>query len=63
VQLRHTIGRDPRGLWPIEEGFALFDQSVDFARALARTWDQFAIYDVTEHNVLVRSVETGEVLR
>ena len=63
VQLRQTMGRDPRGTWPVEEGFALFDQSVDFARELARAWDQFAIYDVTEQHVLVRSVETGEVLR
>jgi hypothetical protein len=63
VQLRHTLGRDPRGAWPVEEGFALFDQSVDFVRDLARAWDQFAIYDVTEQHVLVRSVETGEVLR
>jgi acetyl esterase/lipase len=63
VQLRQTMGRDPKGAWPVEEGFALFDQSVDFALELARAWDQFAIYDVTEHHVLVRSVETGEVLR
>jgi hypothetical protein len=62
VQLRHTIGRDPTGVWPVEEGFALLDQSVDFARELARAWDQFAIYDVTENKVLVRSVATGEVL-
>ena len=38
------------------------DQSVDFARELARAWDQFAIYDVSEEEVLVRSVATGEVL-
>jgi dienelactone hydrolase len=63
VELRHTMGRDPMSLWPVEEGFALFDQSVDFARELARRWDQFAIYDVTRERVLVRSVETGEVLR
>jgi acetyl esterase/lipase len=62
VQHRHTMGRDPLGAWPVEEGFALLDQSVEFARELARAWDQFAIYDVTEHHVLVRSVETGEVL-
>jgi dienelactone hydrolase len=62
VRLRHTIGRDPMGAWPVEEGFALLDQSVDFARELARAWDQFAIYDVTEDHVLVRSVDTGEVL-
>lgn len=62
VQLRHTIGRDPTGAWPAEEGFALLDQSVEFARELARAWDQFAIYDVTENKVIVRSVATGEVL-
>jgi acetyl esterase/lipase len=62
VQLRHSMGRDPMGAWPVEEGFALLDQSVEFARELARAWDQFAIYDVSEDRVLVRSVETGEVL-
>jgi hypothetical protein len=62
VRLRHSIGRDPTGTWPVEEGFALLDQSVEFARDLARAWDQFAIYDVTEAHVLVRSVDTGEVL-
>ncbi len=62
VRLRHTIGRDPMGAWPVEEGFALLDQSVEFARELARAWDQFAIYDVTEDQVLVRSVDTGEIL-
>jgi hypothetical protein len=43
-------------------GFALLDRSVEFARDLARAWDQFAIYDVSEEQVLVRSVATGEVL-
>jgi dienelactone hydrolase len=62
VRLRHTMGRDPRGAWPVEEGFAMLDQSVEFARELARAWNQFAIYDVTEEHVLVRSVDTGEVL-
>jgi hypothetical protein len=62
VAHRETIGRDPLGAWPVEEGFALLDQSVDFARELARSWDQFAIYDVTKDHVLVRSVDTGEVL-
>jgi hypothetical protein len=50
------------GAWPVEEGFALLDQSVDFARELAKAWDQFAIYDVSVDHVLVRSVDTGEVL-
>jgi hypothetical protein len=62
VRLHHTMGRDPTGAWPVEEGFALLDQSVEFARELARAWDQFAIYDVSEDGVLVRSVGTGELL-
>jgi acetyl esterase/lipase len=62
VKFHKAEGRDPSGRWPSEAGFALVDQSVDFARQLARTWDQFAIYDVSEDEVLVRSVGTGEVL-
>jgi hypothetical protein len=62
VQFHDAEGRDPSGAWPGEFGFALIDQSIDFARQLARTWDQFAIYDVSEDEVLVRSVGTGEVL-
>jgi acetyl esterase/lipase len=63
VQHRHTISRDPSGVWPGEEGFALFDRNTDFARELGKVWDQFAIYDVTEDRVLVRSVATGEILK
>jgi hypothetical protein len=62
VRAHHAMGRDPLGAWPAEEGFALLDQSVEFARELARAWDQFAIYDVTQDHVLVRSVDTGEIL-
>jgi acetyl esterase/lipase len=62
VRVHPAIGRDPLGQWPAEVGFALLDRSVDFARDLARAWDQFAIYDVSEEQVLVRSVATGEVL-
>lgn len=62
VRLHRTVGRDPDGEWPPEEGFALLDQSVEFARQVARAWDQHAIYDVTEDRVLVRRVDTGEVL-
>lgn len=62
IRLRHTKGRDPLGEWPIEEGFALLDQSVERTLQLARAWDQFAIYEVTEDEVLVRSVDSGDVL-
>ncbi len=62
VQFHNAVGRDPSGLWPGESGFALINRNVEFARQLARTWDQFAIYDVSEDEVLVRSVDTGEVL-
>jgi acetyl esterase/lipase len=62
VRVRHAIGRDPTGIWPGEEGFALLDQSVDFALRVAKAWDQHAIYDVSEDEVLVRSALTGEVV-
>ena len=62
VRVRDAWGRDPVGHWPGEVGFALIDQSVDFALQVARAWEQFAIYEVTEDHVLVRSVATGEVL-
>ncbi len=62
VRLRHTLGRDPSGEWPEEEGFALLDQRDDFALNVARVWSQFAVYVVTEDEVVVRSVATGEVL-
>jgi acetyl esterase/lipase len=62
VRLRDAWGRDPVGHWPGEVGFALLDQSVDFALHVAKAWEQFAIYEVTSDRVLVRSVATGEVL-
>ena len=62
VRLRNAISRDPSGAWPGEKGFALFDQSIEFARELGKEWGQFAIYDVSEGQVDVRSVETGEIL-
>ena len=40
----------------------MLDRSVEFARELAETWDQFAIYEVTKDHVVVRSVDTGEIL-
>ena len=55
-------GATRRVAGPASEGFALLDQSVDFARHVARACDQFAIYEVTAEQVLVRSVATGEVL-
>jgi acetyl esterase/lipase len=63
VRLFETIGRDPTGAWPAEEGFAVLGHSVDFARDVARSWDQYAIYDVTKDRVVVRSVDSGDVLR
>jgi hypothetical protein len=62
VAVRPTIARDPTGEWPDEEGFALFEQSPDFAKALAKAFEQFAFYDVTENSVLVRGCADGEAL-
>jgi len=42
-----ALGRDPTGVWPDEWGLAIFEQSRDFCRALARAFDQHAIYEVT----------------
>lgn len=62
VRVRPSVARDSSGTWPDEEGFALIEQSTQFARAVARAFDQSALYDVTEHEVLVRGTEDGDVL-
>ena len=62
VRVRASIARDPSGRWPDEEGFALLEQSAQFARARARAVDQFALYDVTDRGVVVRGCADGEAL-
>jgi hypothetical protein len=62
VSVRRTIARDPSGGWPDEQGFALLGQSGEFARALARAFEQFAYYDVLEDAVLVRGCDDGEAV-
>jgi len=62
LDVRDSRGRDTAGEWPDELGFALVDTDVELARSIARAWDQFAIYEVDEHGVRVRSVATGELL-
>ena len=69
AQLRHhelnvheTRGRDPAGQWPDEVGFALVGGDLDLARTIARTWNQFCVYGVDQHQVRVHSVATGEIL-
>jgi hypothetical protein len=62
VRVRVSLARDPSGRWPDEVGFALLEQSGQFARALARAFDQFALYDVTEEGVVVRGCADGDVL-
>ena len=42
-----ALGRDPTGHWPPEEGLAVFGVSREMARALARAFDQHAIYEVS----------------
>jgi hypothetical protein len=48
-----AIGRDPFGAWPEEKGLAIFEQSEAFCRALARAFDQHAIYEVTADDLRV----------
>jgi hypothetical protein len=55
ADVRPSVASDPAGQWPVEMGFAVFDVSADFARTLARTFDQFAFYDVTPDGVRVLS--------
>jgi hypothetical protein len=62
VDVRATIARDPTGQWPDEQGVALIGRGHDFAQALARAFEQFAFYDVTEEAVVVRSCVDGEAL-
>ena len=42
-----ALGRDPSGAWPDEKGLAIFGQSERFCRALARAFEQHALYEVT----------------
>jgi acetyl esterase/lipase len=62
VNVRPTIARDPSGVWPDEQGFALLEKSPGFAKALARAFGQFAFYDVSEVEVMVRGCADGDVL-
>ncbi|MBW4030010.1 MAG: DUF3293 domain-containing protein [Acidobacteria bacterium] len=48
-----ALGRDPTGAWPDEWGLAIFEQPRDFCRALARAFDQHAIYEVTPEGCYV----------
>ena len=50
------------GEWPDEFGVALLSEDARLAIDLARAWDQYAIYEVDENAVVVRSVASGEVL-
>jgi acetyl esterase/lipase len=62
VRALPALARDHSGQWPDEEGFAVLDQTHEFAAALAHAFEQFAFYDVSEHAVLVCASSDGEVL-
>jgi acetyl esterase/lipase len=62
VRAVRSIARDPAGRWPDEEGFAVFDQTTEFARVLATAFDQFAYYDVSGDGVSVRKSADASVL-
>jgi len=54
VTHRPSIAKDPTGRWPDERGFAVFGVAAEFARALAKAFDQFAFYFVDDVAVQVR---------
>ncbi len=62
ITARASRARDPSGQWPDEEGVALTDVTLDFARHLAYVYDQFAFYEVTADAVRVRDAHDGRVL-
>jgi acetyl esterase/lipase len=57
-----VTSHDPSGRWPDETCVALPGVSSDDGRALARSWNQFAIYDVCPSGIVVRAVDSDEVL-
>lgn len=62
VDFVESVARDPRGRWLDEVGVALRAISREEARALARSWDQFAYYEVTPDSVTVRDADSDVVL-
>ncbi len=57
VMVAPTRARDSRGVHPIEVGVALTDR--DLAVALARRYDQMALYEVSVERVMVIDAWTG----
>jgi acetyl esterase/lipase len=62
VTAHATLARDPSGRWPDEEGVALEGVDAGLARHLAELYDQFAYYEVTASEVVVRDARHGGVL-
>ncbi|MHB1088193.1 MAG: DUF3293 domain-containing protein [Acidimicrobiales bacterium] len=56
ITTRASIAHDPSGQWPDERGFALFDCDPEFARSLARAFDQYAFYAASDDGVRVHAV-------
>lgn len=60
---RPSEGRDPSSTEWREEGVALADCTLEQARSLALRYRQYAFYEVTAEEVIVRSSATGDVVR
>ncbi len=60
VTHRPSVASDPTGTWPDERGFAVFGVLGEFARSLAKAFDQFAFYFVDD--VAVRVQRCDEVV-
>ncbi|HEY5266296.1 MAG TPA: DUF3293 domain-containing protein [Acidimicrobiales bacterium] len=62
IDFAEASSSDPSGRWPSEAGVALRGLTREDARALARSWDQFAFYEVDVDTVTVRDAGTDAVL-
>jgi acetyl esterase/lipase len=62
IEYFEARGHDPRGGWPDERGVALINVTRESARALARSFEQFAFYEVTKEGVAVRETASDLVL-
>ncbi|HVB51761.1 MAG TPA: DUF3293 domain-containing protein [Acidimicrobiales bacterium] len=62
IEYVETVARDPARRWPDEVGVALCTVTRHEARALARSWEQSALYEVDTESVRVRDVISDEVL-
>ncbi|HWD95740.1 MAG TPA: DUF3293 domain-containing protein [Acidimicrobiales bacterium] len=62
ISYLEATGRDPMNQWPSEHGVALTGLTREDVSALARSWEQFAFYEVSVERVTVRDAASDLVL-